>query len=178
MVALICFLLAILISPFKSKTRLEGENAVLRLQLIVLRRMVKGRAKLTNADRWFFVQLYRWFPSILDVVTIIRPETLLHWHRAGFRRYWSWKSRRRAGRPQVQADRANKRCNGDGHVGHRLTSLDGLLLSVYARFAAACTVFFAAFFALPQWLMQSCGLGAVETSAMMIPIAIVLALTT
>jgi hypothetical protein len=59
MVALICFVLAILISPFKSKTRLEAENAVLRLQLIVLRRKVKGRAKLTNADRWFFVQLYR-----------------------------------------------------------------------------------------------------------------------
>jgi hypothetical protein len=104
MISLVRFALAILISPFKSKTRLEAENAVLRLQLIVLRRKVKGRAKLTNADRWFFVQLYRWFPSILDVVTIIRLETLLHWYRAGFRRYWSWKSRRRAGRPQVQAE--------------------------------------------------------------------------
>src|SRR5208337_1976520 len=57
-----------------------------------------------NTDRWFFVQLYRWFPSILDVLTIIRPETLVRWHRAGFRRYWHWKSRRRGGRPQVQSE--------------------------------------------------------------------------
>ena len=93
-----------LASPFKSKSRLEAENAALRQQLIVLRRKMKGRAQLTNDDRWFFVQLYRWFPSILEVVTIIRPETLVRWHRAGFRRYWRWKSRRRGGRPQVQAE--------------------------------------------------------------------------
>ena len=74
MVALICFVLAVLASPFKSKSRLEAENAVLRHQLIVLQRKVRGRAHLTNNDRWFFVQMYRWFPSILKVVTIIEPE--------------------------------------------------------------------------------------------------------
>ncbi len=89
---------------FKSKLRLEAENAVLRHQLIVLRRKLKGRARLTNSDRWFFVQMYRCFPSILKVVTIVQPETLVSWHRAGFRRYWRWKSRRRGGRPQTQAD--------------------------------------------------------------------------
>ena len=104
MIALIRFVLAVLASPFKSKSWLEAENAALRQQLIVLRRKVKSRAKLTNNDRWFLVQLYRWFPSILEVVTIIRPETLLRWHRAGFRRYWLWKSRRRGGRLQVQAE--------------------------------------------------------------------------
>jgi type II secretory pathway pseudopilin PulG len=93
MIALICFVLAVLASPFKSKSRLEAENAVLRHQLIVLQRKVRGRAHLTNNDRWFFVQMYRWFPSILKVVTIIEPETLVRWHRAGFRRYWRWKSR-------------------------------------------------------------------------------------
>src|SRR6267154_293891 len=96
MVALICFVLAVLALPFKSKSRLEAENAALRHQLIVLRRKVRGRAQLSNNDRWFFVQLYRWFPSILEVVTILRPETLVRWHRAGFRRYWRWKSRSRA----------------------------------------------------------------------------------
>ena len=55
-------------------------------------------------DRWFFVQVYRWFPSILQVLTIIRPETLVRWHRAGFRRYWRWKSQRRGGRPQIDAE--------------------------------------------------------------------------
>ena len=104
MIALVCFVLAALASPFKSKSRLEAENAALRHQLIVLRRRVRGRAQLTNSDRWFFVQVYRWFPSILQVLTIIRPETLVRWHRAGFRRYWRWKSQRRGGRPQIDAE--------------------------------------------------------------------------
>jgi hypothetical protein len=54
--------------------------------------VMQGRVRLTNRDRWFFIQLYRWFPSILKVLTIIRPETLVRWHRAGFRLYWRWKS--------------------------------------------------------------------------------------
>jgi len=74
MIALIRFVLAVLASPFKSKSRLEAENAVLRRQLIVLRRKLKGRARLTNNDRWFFVWMYRWFPTILKVVTIVQPE--------------------------------------------------------------------------------------------------------
>jgi Integrase core domain len=84
--------------------RLEAENAVLRHQLNVLRRKLHGRVQLTNHDRWFFVQLYRCFPSILKVLKIVRPETLLRWHRAGFRCYWRWKSRRRAGRPQIETE--------------------------------------------------------------------------
>src|SRR5271163_3995677 len=104
MIAPICFVLAVLASPFKSKSRLEAENAVLRHQLIVLQRKVRGRAHLTNNDRWFFVQMYRWFPSILKVVTIIEPETLVRWHRSGFRRYWRWKSRSRGGRPQIDVE--------------------------------------------------------------------------
>jgi type II secretory pathway pseudopilin PulG len=95
MIALLYFVLAVLAAPFKSKSRLEAENAALRHQLIVLRRKMQGRVRLTNSDRWFLIQLYRWFPSILKVLTIIRPETLVRWHRAGFRRYWRWKSRPR-----------------------------------------------------------------------------------
>src|ERR1700680_3797304 len=104
MIALFYFVVAVLASPFKPKSRLEAENAVLRHQLIVLRRKERGRARLTNTDRWFFVLLYRCFPSILKVVTIVQPETLVHWHRAGFRRYWRWKSRRRGGRPQIETE--------------------------------------------------------------------------
>ena len=73
MIALLGFVLAVLAALFKSKTRLEAENAALRHQLIVLRRNVKGRVRLTNNDRWLLTQLYRWFPSILTVLTIIRP---------------------------------------------------------------------------------------------------------
>src|SRR5471032_2679656 len=104
MIALFYFVVAVLASPFKPKSRLEAENAVLRHQLIVLRRKVRGRARLANTDRWFFVLLYRWFPSILKIVTIVQPETLVRWLRAGFRRYWRWKSRRRGGRPQIETE--------------------------------------------------------------------------
>ena len=104
MIALLCFVLVVLRAPFKSKIRLEAENAALRHQLIVLRRKVQGRIRLTNNDRWFLIQLYRWFPSILTALPIIRPETLVRWHRAGFRCYWRWKSRSLGGRPQIEND--------------------------------------------------------------------------
>ena len=104
MIALLCFFLALLVSPFKSKSGLEAENAALRHQLIVLQRMVRSRVQLTNGDRLFLVQLYRWFPSVLKAITIIRPETLVRWHRAGFRRYWRWKSHSLGGRPKIAAD--------------------------------------------------------------------------
>jgi hypothetical protein len=97
MIALIWFLLAVLASPFKSKSRLEAENAVLRHQLIVLRRKLKGRGRITNKDRRFFIQMYRCFPSILKVVTIVQPKTPVSWHRAGLRRYLRWQSRREEG---------------------------------------------------------------------------------
>jgi hypothetical protein len=84
MIALFCLCLALFASPFKSKSRLEAENAALRHQLIVLRRKVRGRVRLTDGDRLFFIQLYRWFPSVLKAISIVRPETLVRWHRAGF----------------------------------------------------------------------------------------------
>jgi hypothetical protein len=104
MIGLLCFVLTVLGSPFKSKLRLEAENAVLRHQLIVLRRRLPGRVRLTNHDRWFLIQLYRWFPSILQILTIIRPEMLVRWHRAGFRSYWRWKSHPQGGRPQIDTE--------------------------------------------------------------------------
>jgi hypothetical protein len=99
MVALLCFLLRLLV-PFKSTGRLEAENAALRHQLIMLQRKVHGRVQFANSDRLFFSQLYHWFPSVLKGVTIIRPETVVRWHCAGFRRYWCWKSRNPGGRPR------------------------------------------------------------------------------
>jgi len=65
MIGLLRFVLTVLVSPFKSKSRLEAENAALRHQLIVLRRKVRGRAQLTNNDRWFLVQLYRWYRATI-----------------------------------------------------------------------------------------------------------------
>ena len=68
MIVLLWFGPAILVSPFKSKFQLEAENVALRHQLMVLRRQTRGRIRLTNFDRLFLVQLYRWFPSILRVL--------------------------------------------------------------------------------------------------------------
>jgi hypothetical protein len=69
-------------SIFKPKSRLEAENAALRQQLIVLQRKVRGRVQFTNSDRLFFIQLYRWCPSVLKAMVLVRPETLVRWHRA------------------------------------------------------------------------------------------------
>src|SRR6266487_1499234 len=104
MIALFCLFLARSASPFKSKNRLAAENAALRHQLIVLQRRVRGRIQFTNGDRLFLVMLYRWFPSVLKAITIIRPETLVRWQRAGFCRYWRWKSRSLGGRPKIDAE--------------------------------------------------------------------------
>jgi transposase InsO family protein len=76
----------------------------LRHQLIILRRKVPRRVCSLTAIGWLLVQLYRLFPSILQALTIIRPVTLVRWHRAGFRRYWRRKSASRGGRPQIDSD--------------------------------------------------------------------------
>jgi len=104
MVALIHFIWSVLVAVFNSKSRLEVENAALRQQLIVLRRQMRGRVPLTNFDRLFLVQHCRWCPSILRVVTVVQPETVVRWHRGGFRGYWRWKSRGRGGRPQIDGE--------------------------------------------------------------------------
>ena len=75
MIGLFSFALAVLASPFRSKLRLEAENAVLRHQLIVLRRKPRGRVRLTNHDRWFFIQLYRWFSADPTIEALYRT----HW---------------------------------------------------------------------------------------------------
>ena len=91
-------------SFLKSHRRLQAENMVLRHQLNTLGRRVPRRLRLSNLDRLVFVWLYRLCPAVLDAVAIIRPETLIRWHRQGFRAYWRWKSRSRAGRPTVSLE--------------------------------------------------------------------------
>src|ERR1700746_214472 len=97
-------ILGILASRFKARATLEAENLVLRQQVNVLHRRTPKRPHLNNGDRFLFVWLYRWFPSVLEVVAIVRPETIIRWHRAGFRAYWRWRSRNSAGRPKVSAE--------------------------------------------------------------------------
>ena len=96
--------LHVLAALFKSRAELEAENLVLRQQVNVLRRRAPKRAHLHNADRLFFVWFYHWFPSLLGAIAIVRPETIVRWHRAGFRAYWRWRSRNGVGRPKVSAE--------------------------------------------------------------------------
>ncbi len=104
MVAFLIQLLLALRSRFKRRARLEAENLVLRQQLVVLRRQHPGRVTLWNVDRLLFVWLYRLYPALLDAFLIVRPETVIRWHRRGFRAYWRWKSRRVGGRPRIDAE--------------------------------------------------------------------------
>jgi hypothetical protein len=86
---------------FKSRQRLEAEILVLRHQLNVLQQRVPRRVHLRWADRALFTWLYRRWPRILDAITIVRPETVVRWHRMGFGAYWRWKSRSPGGRPRL-----------------------------------------------------------------------------
>jgi hypothetical protein len=89
---------------FKSRARLEAENLVLRQQLNVLIRKLPKRWRLTNSDHPLLLWLYRLFPPVLSAVRIVRPETVIRWHRCGFRAYWRWKSRPGVGRPPINAE--------------------------------------------------------------------------
>src|SRR5215211_379603 len=103
MAALIFFFVKLIASLFVSRADLK-QRMSRSGQLIVLQRKVRGRVEFTNHDRLFFIQLYRRFASVLKAIKIIRPETLVRWHRAGFCRYWRRKSRNLGGRPQISAD--------------------------------------------------------------------------
>src|SRR4030088_3390301 len=104
MIDLLRLILAILASPFKSRAELEAENLILRQQINVLCRRMPKRPALTNIDRLLFVWVYRWFPSTAGALAIVRPETIIRWHRVGFGAYWRWRSRSRVGRPRVSAE--------------------------------------------------------------------------
>jgi hypothetical protein len=97
---LTCFVISLL----KSRARLEAEIVVLRHQLNVLRRAAPPKLRLTSTDRLIFVWLYRLFPSLIDAVAVVKPATVLRWHRGGFRLYWCWRSRSPGGRPKISRE--------------------------------------------------------------------------
>jgi hypothetical protein len=80
---------------------LVAEIVVLRHQINIQRRHLPARQTFGPIDRLIFAGLYRLAPTVLNALAILKPETVIKWHRAGFRSYWSWKSRRHVGRPSV-----------------------------------------------------------------------------
>ncbi len=89
------------IDLLRSRATLEAEILVLRQQINVLRRANPKRLRLGSIDRLILGGVCRLFPNAYDTLAIVRPDTVIRWHRAGFRLYWRWKSRRRSSRPAV-----------------------------------------------------------------------------
>ena len=104
MVAILRLLIGALRNCIMSRGRLEAEVIVLRHQLNILRRQSSRRVRPNAFDRALFVCLYRYFPDIGNAVAIIRPETVIRWHRMGFRTWWRWKSRNPGGRPKIDPE--------------------------------------------------------------------------
>jgi hypothetical protein len=86
---------------FKSRCRLQAENLFLRHQLNVALRGASSRLRLRGRDRALLIWMTRLWPDLLGMAQVIQPETILRWHRAGFKVFWRWKSRNRAGRPKI-----------------------------------------------------------------------------
>ena len=103
MLHLLYALLTTVRSSLKPRRELALENLALRQQLAVLQRRNK-RPRLTKADRAFWVALSRLWTDWQDALVIVKPETIVGWHRKGFKLYWTWKSRNKGGRPQIDAE--------------------------------------------------------------------------
>jgi hypothetical protein len=93
-----------LVGLFRSRASLETEILLLRHQLNVLRRRSPKRMAFTDVDRLVFARLYHLAPGVLNALKIVKPETVIYWHRAGFRAYWRRKSGPREGRPQIPCE--------------------------------------------------------------------------
>ncbi len=91
---------AVVRALFSKKADLVAENLALRQQLIVLRRRT-GRPRLLKRDRIFWLWLARFWSRWRDCLVVVKPETVIRWHRRGFKYYWTWKSRHKCGRPTV-----------------------------------------------------------------------------
>src|SRR5262245_44087871 len=101
MLAVLYSLVMFVVDLFKSRHRLEAENLFLRHQLSVAIRRAPSRLRLYGCDRALLVWATRLWPNLLGLTQVVQPETILRWHRAGFRTFWRWKSRRTAGRPTI-----------------------------------------------------------------------------
>ena len=101
MLAILHALGMFVVDLFKSRSRLEAENLFLRHQLNIALRRVRPCPRLHSSDRALLIWMTRLWPNLLSAIQVVQPETILRWHRAGFRMFWRWKSRSRAGRPRI-----------------------------------------------------------------------------
>src|ERR1700693_398571 len=102
MFMLVRWIVSRLVCRFRSRAVVELENLALRHQLQVLRRQRPGRLRLFTFDRLLWVLLYRLWPRCLEVMVLVKPTTVVQWHRQGFRLFWRWRSR--PGRPSLDRE--------------------------------------------------------------------------
>jgi len=102
MLAILHALGMLVVDLFKSRRRLEAENLFFRHQLNIALRRAPPRLRLRGIDRALLVWMTRLWPSLLGATQVVQPETILRWHRMGFKAFWRWKSRNRAGRPKIE----------------------------------------------------------------------------
>src|SRR5271156_434756 len=107
MIAILHTLWIFVVDLFKSRSRLEAENLFLRHQLNIALRRAPSRVRLSGSDRTLIVLMTKLWPSLVGLAQVIQPETILRWHRMGFKVFWRWKSRNRAGRPKVDPELRN-----------------------------------------------------------------------
>src|SRR6478736_5535460 len=103
MLAILCAVVSIFAFRFRGGASLEIELIALRHQVTVLRRQRPGRPHLSSLDRLLWVWLYRIWPQVIDAMVLVKPATVVQWHRNGLRLYWRWRSRR-PGRPRIGAE--------------------------------------------------------------------------
>src|SRR2546428_7200948 len=101
MLAFLHLLGMFIVNLFKSRRRLEAENLFLRHQLGIALRRAPSRIRFRGSDRALLVWMTRLWPRLRSTVQVVQPETILRWHRAGFKAFWRWKSRKKAGRPKI-----------------------------------------------------------------------------
>src|SRR5437764_14732340 len=100
MVAILSAVVSIFAFRFRSRASLEFGLIAVGHQLTVLRRQRPGRPQLSSLDRLLWVWLYRIWPQVIDAMVLVKPATVVQWHRKGFRLHWRWRSRR-PGRPKI-----------------------------------------------------------------------------
>jgi transposase InsO family protein len=104
MTAILLTLWLFVVDLFKSRSRLQAENLFLRHQLNIALRRAPSRIRLSGSDRALLVLITKLRPNLVGMARLVQPETILRWHRTGFRLFWRWKSRHRAGRPKIDRD--------------------------------------------------------------------------
>ena len=144
MVTYFRLLLGYMVDCSRSHERLKAEILILRHQLNMLHRRAPKRLRFSGGDRALFVWLYRRFPDIGNATAIVRPDTIIRWHRMGFRAWWRWRSHNPGGRPgldqnsEISCAVCTRKIRFGARHGFMANCSSSALMSPSRRFKSAC----------------------------------------